>query len=218
MRNRVIKIILADDHILIRKGIKLILESENDIKVIEEARDGNEAINKVLHMNPDIVIMDINMPVLNGIGALNKLKELGVQTKVIILTGDLGKENIITATKIGARGYLLKNCEPSCLIKAIREVFIGRSYIDLAVANILTYGNQTDINNNHLETQKIKRLTKREYEVLVKLSEGYDNKSIGKKLFISEKTVKNHITQVFKKLEVIDRVQAALFAYNNIIN
>lgn len=217
MASKIIRTMIVDDHTLFRKGLKLILESDNEIKVIEEAKDGEEALRKAQVFKLDIIIMDINMPILNGLDSLKKMKELGVTSKVIILTAYPKRQNIIAATKIGAKGYLLKDSEPSSLIKAIHEVYIGRSYIDTNVANILTQGNSEEIHNNDMENNKIKILSKREYEVLLLIAEGLNNKIIGKELFISEKTVKNHITQVFKKLEVQDRVQAALFVYNNSI-
>lgn len=217
MSAKIIKVMLVDDHTLIRKGLKLILESESDIRIIEEASDGIEAINKALTCKPDVIIMDINMPVLNGLDSLKKMKERGIPSKVIILTAHTNKEHIIAATKIGAKGYLFKDAEPSNLIKAIREVSKGRSYIEVSVANILSYGSTNDIHTKGIELDKIALLSRREYEVLVLLSEGYNNKDIGKELFISEKTVKNHITSIFKKLEVNDRVQATLFALNNSI-
>lgn len=217
MASKIIRTMIVDDHTLFRKGLKLILESDNEIKVIEEAKDGEEALRKAQVFKLDVIIMDINMPILNGLDSLKKMKELGVTSKVIILTAYPKRQNIIAATKIGAKGYLLKDSEPSSLIKAIHEVYIGRSYIDTNVANILTQGNSEEIHNNDMENNKIKILSKREYEVLLLIAEGHNNKIIGKELFISEKTVKNHITQVFKKLEVQDRVQAALFVYNNSI-
>ena len=217
MASKIIRTMIVDDHTLFRKGLKLILEADNEIKVIEEAKDGEEALRKAQAFKLDVIIMDINMPILNGLDSLKKMKELGVTSKVIILTAYPKRQNIIAATKIGAKGYLLKDSEPSSLIKAIHEVYIGRSYIDTNVANILTQGNSEEIHNNDMESNKIKILSKREYEVLLLIAEGLNNKIIGKELFISEKTVKNHITQVFKKLEVQDRVQAALFVYNNSI-
>ena len=208
---------LVDDHTLFRKGLKLLIELEKDMKIIEEAKDGQEAITKAKINKPDIIIMDINMPVLNGLESLRVMKDLGIYSKVIMLTGQPIKSNIIAATKIGTKGYLFKDTEPISLIRAIREVSIGRSYIDTNVANILTHGASLEEDNIGIDPDKIKTLSKREYEVLVLLAEGLNNKNIGKELFISEKTVKNHITKIFKKLEVEDRVQAALFAYNNSI-
>ena len=209
-----VKIMLVDDHTLIRKGLKLIIEEVKEFKVVGESSDGEDAIRKARLINPDIVIMDINMPKLNGLEALKRMKELGIQSKFIILTAYPERANIITATKIGAKGYLLKDTNPANLIKAIREVYTGRSYIDSSAASILS--NSTNKTEESSEMGKIKLLSKREYEVLVLLSEGFNNKSIGEKLSISEKTVKNHITQIYKKLEVKDRVQATIFAYDNI--
>lgn len=214
---KLIKIMLVDDHTLFRKGLKLMIELEKDMKIIDEAKNGEDAITKAKVSKPDLIIMDINMPILNGLEALKMMKDIGLTSRVIIVTAQQTKSNIIAATKIGAKGYLFKDSEPATLINAIREVSVGRSYIDNDVANILTRGTSLEKNENGINPEKIKTLSKREYEVLALLSEGLNNKNIGKELFISEKTVKNHVTKIFKKLEVDDRVQAALFAYNNSI-
>ena len=210
-----VRIMLVDDHTLIRRGLKLIIEEVKEFKIVGESSDGEDAIRKARLLNPDIVIMDINMPKLNGLESLKRMKELGIQSKVIILTAYPKKADIITATKIGAKGYLLKDSSPNDLIKAISEVHIGRSYIHNSAASILA-SNTNKVEEN-IEMENIKLLSKREYEVLVLLSEGHNNKSIGEKLFISEKTVKNHITQIYKKLKVKGRVQATIFAYDNIL-
>lgn len=215
MTSRLIKILLVDDHLLVRKGIKMIIETEKTLKVIDEANNGNEAIEKALLLKPDLVLMDINMPDLNGLDTLRKMKEVGLKSNIIILTGQPNKEGIISATKMGARGYLSKDCEPSSLIKAIFEVSRGQSYLDLKVINLLQ-GKNKEKKEMELSYDKIGALSKREYEVLMLLVRGLNNKMIGFELYISEKTVKNHITQIYKKLEVSDRLQAALFAYNNI--
>ncbi len=214
---KLIKIMLVDDHTLFRKGLKLMIELEKDMKIIDEAKNGEDAITKAKVSKPDLIIMDINMPVLNGLEALKMMKDIGLTSRVIIVTAHQTKSNIIAATKIGAKGYLFKDSEPTTLINAIREVSMGRSYIDNDVANILTRGTSLEKNENGINPEKIRTLSKREYEVLALLSEGLNNKNIGKELFISEKTVKNHVTKIFKKLEVDDRVKAALFAYNNSI-
>lgn len=214
---KLIKIMLVDDHTLFRKGLKLMIELEKDMKIIDEAKNGEDAITKAKVSKPDLIIMDINMPVLNGLEALKMMKDIGLTSRVIIVTTHQTKSNIIAATKIGAKGYLFKDSEPTTLINAIREVSMGRSYIDNDVANILTRGTSLEKNENGINPEKIRTLSKREYEVLALLSEGLNNKNIGKELFISEKTVKNHVTKIFKKLEVDDRVKAALFAYNNSI-
>jgi DNA-binding NarL/FixJ family response regulator len=213
---KLIKIMLVDDHTLVREGLKLIIERNMDLKVIDEACNGEEAIKKAKLLKPDIIIMDINMPILNGLDSLKRMKEIGIASKVIILTAYLNRDYIISATKIGAKGYLIKDAKPDKLIMAIREVSLGRSFIDEKVANVLAYGGNDKFENVESELEKVKLLTKREYEVLVLLSAGLDNKAIGRELYISEKTVKNHITNIFKKIGVNDRVQATIFTYNNI--
>lgn len=216
MPAKIIRVLLVDDHQLVRKGLKVIIESEKSIKVIDEAENGNEAIIKTVSLKPDVVVMDINMPELNGLDSLKRIKDMGMTSRVIIITGQPTKDSIITATKMGAKGYLSKNTSPEIMIKAILDVSKGRSYLDLKVASLLTHNDDKDEISHNYVSEKIKNLSKREYEVLMLLSEGHNNKTIGEELFISEKTVKNHVTQIFKKLEVNDRVQAALFAYNNI--
>lgn len=217
MSAKVIKVMLVDDHLLVREGLRLIIEAQTDMRIIVDAKDGEEAIIKAKSNKPDIILMDINMPILNGLEALRIMNDLGIRSKVIILTAHQNKEYILEATKMGAKGYLFKDTEVSNLIKAIREVNIGRSYMEPAVANMLTQSTYDDKSNYNLEMEKIEALSRREYEVLALLSIGLNNKAIGEELFISEKTVKNHITQVFKKLQVKDRVQAAHFAYTNSI-
>ena len=214
MSINLIKIMLVDDHNLVREGIKRILESERDFKIIAEAVDGIDAVKKAISYKPDIILMDINMPNSSGLEALRKIEDLGLKVKVIILTSEFKREYIIDAIKIGAKGFLKKNCTSNNLIKAIRDVYMGRSYLQPSLANVLSQS----IKENTLESlafNKIDLLTKREYEILELIASGYNNKEIGQILFISEKTVKNHITKLFKKIEVQDRVQAVIYSYTN---
>lgn len=209
-----ITVIIADDHKLVREGLKQLLELEDDISVIDQAGDGKEAIEKTLKYVPDILLLDINMPLINGIDVLRRLKDLGVSTKIIMLTIHDDKEYIFETIKIGADGYMVKDSDADTLIKAIREVKDGRSYIQPSVAKMVAEGlNSDDEVSSRLK--KIKSLTKREYEVLTLIAEGLNNKDIADKLFISEKTVKNHVSNIFKKIGVNDRIQAAIFAYKN---
>ena len=211
-----VKIMLIDEVTLFRQGIKQIIESKGKYKIIAEAKDGQEGINKTLVNNPDIIIMDINIPLINGLEILKSINDLGLSSKVIILTFDKRKEYIISAIKYGAKAYLFKDCEATILFKAIEEVLAGRNYMDKLVAQKLNKENTNNNLNNRFKKTGLELLNKREYEILIKISEGLDNKTIGKHLYISEKTVKNNITQILKKLQVKNRVQAALFVYNNI--
>jgi DNA-binding NarL/FixJ family response regulator len=210
-----ISVMIADDHVLMREGLKQLLELEEDIDVIIQAGDGNDAVDKALEYNPDVILLDINMPKMNGIDVLRRLKDLGVKSNVIMLTIHEDKEYLFETMKIGADGYVLKDSDADSLIKAIRDVNHGKSYIQPSIASMLVEDlGQNDVEINK-ELAKIRLLTKREYEVLTLIAEGLNNKDIAEKLYISEKTVKNHVSSIFKKIEVNDRIQAAIFAFKN---
>lgn len=214
--NKKIDIVLVDDHKIVRCGLKLILESIKGISIVGEACNGEEAIGKCSLHNPNIIIMDINMPKMNGLEATRKLKENGISSKIIILTASKKREYVIAANKLGVKGYLLKDSEPSSLIKAVMEVSLGRTFLDPEVSLLLPNGKDAEEDANDEDIRKIQLLSKREYEVLELLSRGKSNKLIGNELYISEKTVKNHVTQIYKKIGVKDRLQAVIFTYNNI--
>ena len=213
MKDKIIKLLIVDDHVLIREGIKQILELENDISVIGQAGNGEDAFNKAIELNPDIILLDINMPKLNGIEALRRFKDMGVKSKVIILTIHEDREYILKTLKLGADGYILKDSDADSLINGIRNVFKGQKYIQQSVADLVKESSNSDAYN--IINSKINSLTKREYEVLILIAEGLNNKDIADRLFISEKTVKNHVSNILKKLDLNDRVQVAIFAYKN---
>ncbi|NLY77550.1 MAG: response regulator transcription factor [Tissierellia bacterium] len=200
---------------LIREGLKQLLELEGDISVVAQAGNGQEAIEKTLEYKPDILLLDINMPEINGIDVLRRLKDVGANTKVIILTIHDDKEYLFATMKIRADGYILKDSDANSLIRAIRDVNSGRTYIQPNLAKMMVDElNYKDEESNGM-LKKIRSLTKREYEVLTLIAEGLNNKDIADKLFISEKTVKNHVSSIFKKIGVNDRIQAAIFAFKN---
>ncbi len=213
MPNKNITIMIADDHLLMSEGIKQILELETDIDVIAQAEDGEEAIEKAVKYNPDVILLDINMPKMNGIDVLRRLKDLGVKSNVIMLTIHEDREYLRETIKIGADGYVLKDSDADGLIKAIRDVNNGKTYIQPSIASLLV--NDIGRVEENSDFQRIESLTKREYEVLILIAEGLNNKDIADKLYISEKTVKNHVSSIFKKLDVNDRIQAAIFAFKN---
>lgn len=206
-----IKVMLADDHVLMREGIRQLLEFDGSIEVIAEANDGEECIEKLKTVHPQILLLDINMPKKNGIEVLQKIKNKNINVKVLILTVHGEIEYLLKAVDIGVDGYILKDSESSELKKAINAVINGESYIQPKLIPAL---------NNRLvardvDKDKIDLLTARELEVLIQVANGKFNKEIATSLNISERTVKNHISNIFKKIEVADRTQAAVFAIKN---
>lgn len=209
-----IELMIVDDHSLMRAGLRKIIEETNDIKIIYEAKNGQEAIEIVSVRAPDVILLDINMPRLNGLETLRRIKDLGIKSKIIILSSYTSKNYIIEAIKIGADAYISKNIDTSTLIDVIRDVNRGKNYLQPSLQKILNQNLNKDYSND-VAINKIELLSKREYEILYLLAIGYNNQEIGRELYISEKTVKNHITNVYKKLDVKDRVQAVIFAYVN---
>jgi len=210
-----IKILIADDHSMVREGLKQLIELEDDIEVIAQVGDGQEAIDKIHEMNPDVVLLDINMPIMNGLEVLEKLKETKVDVNVLILTIHNEIEYLYRAVEIGVNGYVLKDSDSDVLIKAIRSIYKGESYIQPNMASLLFKKINGELDNQ----VKHSKLTKREVEVLKLITQGLLNKEIADQLCISEKTVKNHVSNIFKKIEVSDRTQAAVYAIkNNIVD
>ena len=206
-----VKVMIADDHKMIREGLKQLIEMEGDIKVIEEAENGLDCIEKLEEIKPDLLLLDINMPKMNGIQTLEKMKEEKRNTKVLMLTVHSEVEYLIKAVDIGVDGYILKDADSAELRKAIFSVLEGNNYIQSSLIPLLN----SKMIARDIDSEKIKLLTKRELEILIKISSGMCNKEIGDMLQISERTVKNHISSIFKKIEVSDRTQAAVFAIRN---
>lgn len=209
-----INVMIVDDHSLIREGLKQLLEFDGTIKVVGEASNGIECLEKITICNPDVLLLDINMPEMNGIEVLKKMKENGTQIKVLILTVHNEMDYLMKAVDIGVDGYILKDSESSELKKAIRAVKDGENYIQPSLIPALN----SQLVNRDFDKDLISSLTNRELEVLVQVANGMFNKEIATNLNISERTVKNHISNIFKKIDVSDRTQAAVFAIkNNII-
>lgn len=210
-----IEIIIADDHMMIREGLKQLLELDGTMKVIAEANDGEECLNllsKKIH--PDILLLDINMPKKNGIEVLEHIKQNKIPVKVLILTVHNEVEYLLKAVDIGIDGYLLKDSSYDELKEAIDVVISGNTYIQPSLLPALN----ESLEDYALDKKKIDSLTKRELDVLRLISEGCSNKKISDELTISERTVKNHISHIFRKIDVEDRTQAAVFAIRNKIN
>lgn len=200
-----VRIVIADDHLMVREGLKQILELEGDMVIVGQADDGIQCFRLVEELKPDIVLLDINMPNMNGLQTLQKLRELRHKEKVLILTIHNEIEYLMKAVEIGVNGYVLKDSNSSILRKAIFAVMNGESYIEPSM---------TPLMKEKLERSELTEelLTRREIEVLKLLAEGLFNKEIAYKLSISEKTVKNHVSNIFKKIGVADRTQAAVYA------
>jgi Response regulator containing a CheY-like receiver domain and an HTH DNA-binding domain len=211
---KTINVIIADDHSMVRQGIKQILELESDIVVTAQASNGREAVDLANAHNPDVLLMDINMPILNGLQAVKEIRELGLETKVIMLTINDDREYLFKALQFGAQGYMLKDAEPSVLIDAIRNVAAGDSYIQSNMTTELVK-EFNRVTQKEKEREFETNLTAREVEVLNLIADGLLNKEIAKTLYISEKTVKNHVSSIFRKLNVNDRTQAAIYAFKN---
>lgn len=206
-----INVLLVDDHSMIREGIKQLLELDGDIKVVGEAGNGETCLRMISSLQPDVVLLDINMPEMNGLEVLEKLREKGSKQKVLILTIHNEVEYLMKAIEIGVSGYLLKDSESSILKKAIYAVNSGESYIDAKMTPLLKEQNYLKEVQREARAKE-KLLSTREIEVLCALAEGLYNKEIASKLQISEKTVKNHVSNIFKKIGVSDRTQAAVYA------
>ncbi|HEX3028825.1 MAG TPA: response regulator transcription factor [Clostridia bacterium] len=209
-----IRVLIADDHSMVRQGIKQILELEKDITVIAQASNGDEAIKMARECKPDIILMDINMPNTNGLQAIQELKQDKEPFKIIVLTIHEDREYLFKTLQMGAEGYILKDSEPSVLIEAIRNVNSGQSFIQPNMTKELVK-EFTRVTLHEKEKTEENSLTAREIEVLGLIAEGLINKEIAKQLYISEKTVKNHVSNIFKKLNVSDRTQAAIYAFKH---
>ncbi|TSJ61275.1 response regulator transcription factor [Allobacillus sp. SKP2-8] len=214
-------IVLIDDHKLFREGIKRILEFEDDFRVVAEGNDGTEALDLVSKYRPDVVIMDINMPNINGVEATQQLIDLFPDVRVIILSIHDDESYVVHALKTGALGYMLKEMDTDELVNAIKIVSEGGSYVHPKVTHNLLkdyhrLSSREGEGFTHVEYRKpLHLLTRRECEVLQLMTDGRSNRSISEDLYISEKTVKNHVSNILQKMNVNDRTQAVVTAIKN---
>lgn len=206
-----IKVMLVDDHVLMREGIRQLLEFDGTISVIAEANNGEECMEQLLAVHPDILLLDINMPVMNGIEVLQEIKKKNISVKVLVLTVHNEVEYLLKAVDIGVDGYIMKDAESAELKNAINCIMQGETYIQPSLVPALN----SRLVSRDIDKEKINNLTKRELEVLIEVANGMFNKEIATSLNISERTVKNHISNIFKKIDVSDRTQAAVFAIKN---
>jgi DNA-binding NarL/FixJ family response regulator len=206
-----IRVILADDHVMLREGIKQLLEFDHTIEVVAEANNGVECLEKIESVEADVLLLDINMPKKSGLDALQEIKKKKKKIKVLILTVHEEVEYLVRAIDLGVEGYILKDSGSMELKRAIHAVLKGESYIQ---PNLIPALNHYLIHKDE-DKEKLKSLTKREIEVLIEVAKGNFNRDIALHLNISERTVKNHVFNLFKKIGAADRTQAAVFAIRN---
>lgn len=205
----IIKVVIADDHRMVREGLKQLLELDGNIKIVGQANDGLECLETVEALSPDVLLLDINMPKMSGLAVLEELKERKIEQKTLMLTIHNEVEYLMKAIEIGVNGYVLKDADSESLKKAIYSVYNDEMYIEPSMALML----KERKSKGRLSGDD--SLTRREIEVLKLVAEGLFNKEIAYKLSISEKTVKNHVSNIFKKINVSDRTQAAVYAIKN---
>ncbi|HFI0150542.1 TPA: response regulator [Streptococcus suis] len=202
-----IRVMLVDDHEMVRLGLKSFLNLQADIEVIAEAEDGQEGMEKALQIRPDIVVMDLVMPKLNGVEATLAILEKWPEAKILILTSYLDNEKIYPVLDAGARGYMLKTSSAEEILRAIRKVYAGQLAIETEV--------EKKVEDHRKHPSLHEDLTAREREILALLAKGYDNQRIADESFISLKTVKTHVSNILSKLAVSDRTQAVVYAFQH---
>ncbi|MEM9925496.1 MAG: response regulator transcription factor [Cyanobacteria bacterium P01_D01_bin.50] len=208
-----ISVVLVDDQHLIRQGLKTLLELEPDLEIVGEAANGEEAVVMVEKLRPDVVLMDIRMPKMDGVAATREIKNKFAQTKILVLTTFDDDEYIKAALQNGAMGYLLKDTPSEELAVAIRAVYRGYTQLGPGIVKkLLTQFPPAIASQSSTPPSSLAELTKREKEVLCLIATGANNREIAQKLYISEGTVKNHVTNILNRLELRDRTQAAIFA------
>lgn len=211
----VIKIVIADDHPIFRDGLRKLLSLEEDFEVVGEAKDGNEVLDVVRQTEPDVLLLDLRMPSLDGLAVLQSLKAMTSQCKVIILTASEDKNEFVQAMKLGCSGIVLKQTATELLYKSIRKVFQGEIWLDshTTAAVMRQFASPTRITPSDRKARGERSpLSQREREIVALVAQGFKNKEIAEKIFISEQTVKNHLHNIFDKLGVSDRLELALYA------
>ncbi|MFJ9209177.1 response regulator [Streptomyces sp. NPDC102264] len=204
---RAIRVLLVDDHQVVRRGLRTFLEIQDDIRVVGEASDGAEGIARAEELRPDVVLMDIKMPGTDGIEALRKLRELDNPARVLIVTSFTEQRTVVPALRAGASGYVYKDIDPEALAGAIRSVHAGHVLLQPEVAGALLAQDEPGGGQGRGTS-----LTDREREVLGLIADGRSNREIARALVLSEKTVKTHVSNILMKLDLSDRTQAALWA------
>jgi two-component system, NarL family, nitrate/nitrite response regulator NarL len=215
-RKKSIRVVIADDHPIVRDGLKKLLALEDDVDVVGEAGDGREVLERVQELEPDVLLLDLRMPNLDGLSALQALQQSNRSTKVIVLTASEDKNEFVQAMKLGCSGIVLKQTAPDLIVKSIRKVHAGEIWLDshTTAAVMRQFSSPGDLasGGGQNKTRERSPLSQREREIVALVAQGYKNKEMAEKMFISEQTVKNHLHNIFDKLGVSDRLELALYA------
>ncbi|AZM78483.1 response regulator transcription factor [Streptomyces sp. G3] len=202
-----IKVLLVDDHQVVRRGLRTFLEVQDDIEVVGEAADGAEGVDRAQELKPDVILMDVKMPGMDGVDALRRLRELDNHARVLVVTSFTEQRTVVPALRAGAAGYVYKDVDPDALAGAIRSVHAGHILLQPEVAGALLSQEESGSGPGRAGS-----LTEREREVLGLIADGRSNREIARALVLSEKTVKTHVSNILMKLDLADRTQAALWA------
>lgn len=213
---RHIRVVIADDHPIVRDGLKKLLLLEDDIKVVGEASDGRQVLELMQEHEPDVLLLDLRMPNLDGLSVLQNLRESGRKTRVIVLTASDDKNEFVQAMKLGCSGIVLKQTATELIVKSIRKVYGGEIWLDshTTAAVMRQFASPADqmVSAANGKGRERSPLSTREREIVQLVAQGYKNKEMAEKMFISEQTVKNHLHNIFDKLGVSDRLELALYA------
>jgi DNA-binding NarL/FixJ family response regulator len=212
-----IRVVVVDDHPIVRQGLRSYLSTRDGIEVVGDAGDGESAVVMVGDLHPDVVLMDLSMPGMGGLAAIRAVTDLGLGTRILVLTSFSSQDQVIPAIQAGAAGYLLKDASPEEVDRAVRAVHDGEGRLDPAVAAVVMaeVARPGPAAGARDGDDDLGRLTPRETEVLRLLAEGLSNRALAERLFVSEKTVKTHVSSILAKLGLADRTQAALFAVHH---
>src|ERR1700680_308039 len=216
-KKAMVRILIADDHPIVRDGLKKLLLLENDFEVVGEAGDGREVLERVQALDPDILLLDLRMPNMDGLSTLQALQQVDKRTRVIILTASEDKNEFVQAMKLGCSGIVLKQTAPDLIVRSIRKVISGEIWLDshttTAVMSQFSTGLEGSGPGAGAKGRERSPVSTREREIVVLVAQGYKNKEMAEKMFISEQTVKNHLHNIFDKLGVSDRLELALYAF-----
>ncbi len=211
-----IRVLVVDDHAVVRQGLRTFIALQDDMEVVGEGANGIEAVELVTRLKPDVILLDLIMPEMDGVEATQKIMDCAPQSRVLILTSFGEDDKVFPAIRAGAQGYLLKDIQPLDLVQAVRASYQGKAQLHPDITRRLMTAVSKDMlpqeEKTTSQTKEMESLTEREHEVLQLIAEGLTNRDIAGKLFISEKTVKTHVSNILGKLGLTDRTQAAIYA------